>query len=167
MNRWGCIGLTAGAAIGLLLLSIAVLITRPVPPPVPASPPTVPPDATVFVSEQAVSRLATEALGQPVAVNFEPGGQMQVSLRMPVGRIKPVLRATILLEMQGADVGSSLLWVHLGFLPIPARWLPQEVVQQVGLIGDTIRDQTPPDFVLLGLTTTANGIEFQLKWVGR
>lgn len=167
MNRWGCIGLTFGAVTGLLLLSILVLITRPAPPPAPASALTVPPDATIFVSEQMVSRLATESLGQPVAVDFEPGGQMHVSLRMPVGRYPALVRATVLLEMQGTDVGSSLLWVRLGFLPIPARWLPQEVSQQVGAIGDTIRAQTPPDFVLLGLTTSADGVEFRLKWVGR
>lgn len=167
MKRWGCIGLTFGTVIGLLLLSILVLITRPVPPPAPVSPPTVPPDATIFVSEQTVSQLATESLGQPVQVDFEPGGQMHISLRAPMRRFQPVVRATILLEMQGADVGSSLLWVQLGFLPIPARWLPQDIAQSVGMIGDTIRAQTPPDFVLLGLTTTASGIEFQLKWVGR
>ncbi|GAB4452368.1 MAG: hypothetical protein Kow0031_34800 [Anaerolineae bacterium] len=167
MNRWGCTGFSLGAVIGLLLLGIVVLITRPLPPPAPLTPPTVPPDATIFVSEQAVSRLASDTLGQPVAVDFEPGGQMQVSLRTVVGRFRPVVRPTILLEMQGADVGSSLLWVRLGFLPIPARWLPQDINQAVGIIGDTIRAQTPPEFVLLGLTTTRDGIEFQLKWVGR
>ena len=165
--RWGCIGLSVGGVMGLLLLTVLVLITRPVPPPTVQLPPSVPPDATIFVSEDTVSRLASETLVQPVLVDCESGGQMHVSTRMQVGRFEPLVRATILLEMQGADVASDLLWVKLGFFTVPARWLPQDVATAVGIIGQTIRAQTPPDFVLVDLTTTENGIEFRLKWVGR
>ena len=165
--RWGCIGLFLGGIIGVLLLSIVILITRPVPPPTVAVPPSVPPDATIFVSENMVSRLASETVAQPVLIDFEPNGQMHVSMRAQAGRFRPLIRATILLQMQGSDVTSELLWVKLGFLTLPARWLPQDISTAVGIIGQTIRAQTPPDFVLVGLDTTDNGAEFRLKWVGR
>ena len=165
--RWGCIGLTVGGIIGLLLLGILVLITRPTPPPAVVLPPTVPPDATIFVSENMVSHLASESLAQPVLIDFEPNGQMHVSVRTQVGRFEPLVTATILLEMQGADIASDLLWIKIGFLTLPARWLPPDITTAVDIIGQTIQAQTPPDFVLVGLDTTTDGAEFRLKWVGR
>ena len=69
--------------------------------------------------------------------------------------------------MEGAELTSRLRWVQLGFLTIPAAWLPQEARETVTMVGQAIQNQTPPDFVLLGITTTPDGIEFKLKWVGQ
>jgi hypothetical protein len=110
--------------------------------------------------------LASQALNRTAQIDFDTNGQMEVTTRSPVGRIEPVVQVGLQLELQGTEVVSQLRWVQLGFLTIPARWLPQAAFETASLIGQTIKNQTPPDFALVGLETTQEGINFQLKWIG-
>ncbi len=167
MKPWGCFGLILGSMIGLLTIMIIVLLLRPVPPPPVLQPVTIAPDITIFMSEQSLSRIASETLNRPTVVDFDVNGQMQVTTRARIGQLKPVLDVGLLLEMQGTEVVSQLRWVRLGFLTLPARWLPQDVTEAVTAAGQAIQGQTPPDFTLIGLDTTPEGVKFQLKWVGQ
>jgi len=164
MRPWGCFGLALGSLIGLLILIFILLLARPAIP-VAAPPPIIPADVTLFVSEQTVSRFASQTLQKPTVVDFEANGQMLVTTRTPLGGVEPVMQAGLLLELQGTEVVSQLYWARLGFLTIPANWLPPEQVEAAALVGRTINNQIPPDFSLVGLTTSADGVTFQLKWI--
>ncbi len=168
MKEWGCLGSIAGALIGLLIVVFLLLLFQSVPPP-PATiqPATIAPDITIFLSEQSLSRMASETIKRPTAVNFDVNGQMQVTTQANIFGLKPVVHVGLLLEMQGTEVVSQLRWVRFGFLTVPAGWLPQGVTEMVTVLGQTIKAQTPPDFTLIGLTTTPDGVNFQLKWVGQ
>jgi hypothetical protein len=168
MKKWGCLGFTAGSVIGLLVAGLIFLLTQSAPPPpIAGAPPGIPPDVTVFLSERSVSRMAAESLKQPAVVDFDANGQMQVVTRVNIGRFEPVVRVGVLLEMQGTEVVSQLDWVKLGFLTIPAAWLPPRAHDTAALAGQTITHQMPPDFRLVGLTTGPDGLSFRLKWVGQ
>jgi hypothetical protein len=156
-----------GSLIGLLLLIFVLLLARPAIPVSPPPPPIIPADITLFVSEQTVSRFASQTLEKPTVINFEPDGQMLVTTRTALGGFEPVMQVGLLLELQGTEVVSQLYWARLGFLTIPASWLPPEPVRAAALVGQTINDQIPPDFTIVGLTTSADGVTFQLKWVGQ
>jgi len=161
------IGLGFGLLVGLLMAMLLVLLlTRPAPPP-PASPPNgFPADATIFISEESLSRVATELIGQPVEVDFEPEGRLFVTTRTGIGPFEPVVQAELLLQMEGTTVASYLRAVKLGLLTIPARWLPDDIQQTTAIIGESIKAQTPPDFTLVGVNTTPDGLEFLLTWIG-
>jgi hypothetical protein len=167
MRSWGCFGLALGSLIGLLILVFILLLSRPVTPVPAPPPPIIPADVTLFVSEQTVSRLASQTLQRPTVVDFESNGQMLVTTRTRLGGVEPVMQAGLLLELQGTEVVSELYWARLGFLTIPANWLPPEQVEAAALVGQTINNQIPPDFSLVGLATSADGVTFQLKWVGQ
>ena len=124
-------------------------------------------DATIFISEYSLSRIASEAINQPAVVDFDPNGQMRLTTRVPVGRFEPTTQVAIQLEMEGPEVVSRLRWVKMSFLTVPATWLPNSALESVAIVGQTIEAQTPPDFTLVGLNTTPNGINFHLKWIGR
>lgn len=168
MRTAGCFGLMAGTLAGLLLVMVLILLLRSAPPP-PVIPqaPTVAPDITIFMSERSLSRIASEAVGRPVAVDFDTNGHMQITTQTHVGPFEPVIHIGVVLGMEGAELTSRLRWLKLGFLTIPARWLPQEITDTVTSVGQAIQNQAPPDFILLELTTTPAGIEFGLKWVGQ
>jgi len=167
-NKWGCLGLTVGGAVGLLLAMVILLLLRATPPlPPPLGPATIPPDVTIFLSEQSLSRMASDTLKRPAIIDFDPNGQMQVSTTATLGQLEPLIHVGLQLEMQGTEIESRLRWVRLGFLTIPARWLPQTSREAVVILGQAIKNQTPPDFMLVGLETTPEGINFQLKWVGQ
>ena len=168
MRTWGCFGLILGSLVGLLLIMVLVLIFRITPPPpdVPQST-TIAPDITIFMSERSLSRIASETMGRLVVIDFEADGQMQVTTQTRIGRLEPIIHIGLLVDMQGTEVVSQLRWVRLGFLTIPEKWLPRDARETVALVGQAIQNQTPPDFILLGLETTSDGINFQLKWVGQ
>lgn len=168
MNRAGWIGLIAGLVIGILLLLILFWSLR-----TPSllgessAAAAVPPDVTIFLSEQSLSRMASDRLDRPVVIDLEENGLMRVNTRTEIQGAEPVVRLAMTIELQGSEVISQLRWVELGFLTIPSDWLPAETQQATALIGQTIKQQTPPDFTITNLSTTAEGIDVQLKWVGR
>lgn len=167
MKYLGYFGLILGGLTGLLLVIVAAILLRSVPPPASVQPPPISPDITIFLSEQSLSRMASEILERPTVINFDVNGQMQVTTRTKVGWAEPVINMGLLLEMQGTDLVSELDWLRLGFLTIPARWLPQAVGENSAMVGQIIKNQTPPDYILTGLTTSADGVTFQLKWIGQ
>jgi hypothetical protein len=167
MNRAGCTGLIVGVVIGLVVIGLFLAGTQPAPPDDIWPPDGIPPDVTTFVSEQTLSRLATEQLGQAAVLDFEPGGQLWVTTKTPLGGYQPVVQVGLSLRLQGADVVSRLEWIKLAYLTIPANWLPADARALAASIGETIEMQIPPDFTLVGLNTTTNGISLQLKWSGR
>lgn len=167
MNRWGCFGLAAGGLAGLLIVSLILIFNQPRPFTVGALAPAVAPDVTVFLSEQTLSRLASEELQNPTVVDFEPDGLMIVSARAPWRGWEPLVHVGLRLELQGPEVVSELEWLRLGWLNLPAAWLPAEARQATAIIGQELRRQIPPDFTLVGLGTTSDGVQVQLRWVGR
>ena len=167
MRNWGLLGLTFGLLSGGLIAMLLMALAQPLPLSPAVSPPAIPPDVSVFVSEQTLSRLASEQMNRPVMIDFDEFGQMRVTIRTPMGRLNPVVEAEIILEMQGSDVVSELRWVRLGYLTIPARWFPPQLTELTALIGQTVETQTPPNFSLVGLTTTPTGLYVDLKWVGQ
>lgn len=167
MSRWGCIGLLVGSLLGVLLLILLAFILRPGTPLVTDQPAVVAPDLTLFLSEQSVSRFATQALGRPAAINFEPGGQMTLTTSIYVAGLEPVADVGLSLQRQGSTVVSQLHWLQVGFLRLPARWLPQEIVKLGTQTGERITSQLPPQFTLVGLTTTTDGINLQLDLTGK
>jgi len=167
MRYLGYFGLILGSLTGLLLVILAAILLRSVPPPARVQPPTISPDITIFLSEQSLSRMASEILERPTVIDFDLNGQMQVTTRMKVGWFEPVIHMGLLLEMQGTDLASELDWFRLGFLTFPSRWLPQTLSEDSSMVGQIIKNQTPPEFILTGLTTTPDGITFQLKWIGQ
>ena len=166
MRQWGCLGLVWGIVLGLLLVVLLVFITRP--PEMPASPPlpTIPSDTVIFISENTLSQQAAATLAQPAVVDTAENGVIQVTTPVQVGAWQPVVQVEILLSMEGPAVVSRLRWARLGFLTVPASWLPDRLQEEAAQLGPTIQAQTPPDFSLVGLTTSHDGLEFQLKWTG-
>ena len=166
-QQWLLVGAVFGLSIGLLMaMALLLIFTRPAPPP-PASPPNgFPADATIFISEESLSRIATELIGQPVKVDFEPDGRLFVTTRTGIGPFEPVVNVELLIQMEGTNVASYLRAVKLGFLTIPARWLPDDIQQTTAIVGESIKAQTPPDFTLVGVNTTSDGLEFRLTWIG-
>lgn len=167
MSRWGCIGLLAGTLVGVLLLILLVSAIRPETPSVTDQPTATAPDLTLFLSEQSVSRFASQALGRPAAINFEPGGQMIVTASIKVAGLEPVADAGLSLQRQGSTVVSQLHWLQIGYLRLPVRWLPQEIVELGTQAGPRITAQLPPQFTLVGLSTTTDGINLQLDLTGK
>ncbi len=168
MKQEGCLGLMLGSVLGALFCMLATLfLLRPVPPPpsvVQSS--AITPDITIFISEQSLSRLASKNLGRDTLIDFDPNGQMKIITQVEAGSLQPVIQLGLLLDMQGTEMVSQLRWVKIGFLAIPARWLPVEARDLTVIAGQAIQSQIPPDFALIGLKTTANGLNFQLKWLG-
>lgn len=167
MKYLGVYGLLLGGSIGLLCALLTVLIVRPAPPPNQILPPAIAPDITVFISERSLTRIAAETIQRPTAIDFEANGRMTVITRLPFGWLEPVVHFGLFIEMQGTAVVSELEWMQVGFLTIPARFLPQTLIEGSQNIGSIIKQQIPPDFALVGLATSAEGVTFQLKWVGR
>jgi hypothetical protein len=81
-----------------------------------------------------------------------------------VSGLKPVVQLGLTLQSQGMTVVSRLHWLKFGFLKIPAGWLPSRLVDMGHLLGETITRQLPPDFTLVGLTTSTDGLTFQLNY---
>jgi hypothetical protein len=167
MRGWGYFGFTIGALIGALLVVLFLLAMRPPAGPTASPPNTISPDVTVFLSEQSLSRMASETLNTPTAIDFDPNGQMRIITRTNLEGLEPVVQTGLLLELQGTELVSRLQWVRLGFLTIPADWLPPEALETTAIIGQTIEDQIPPDFSLVGVSTDQAGVNFQLKWIGQ
>lgn len=167
MSRWGCTGLLVGSIIGVLLLIGLIRSIQPAIPTVAVQPAVAAPDLTLFLSEESASRSASQVLGQPVAINFEPGGQVILTTPVSVAGWEPVVDLGLSLEQQGNQVVSRLHWAQLGWLRLPARWLPPELVELGAQPGQQLSRQIPSQFNLLSLTTTADGITFQVDWVGQ
>lgn len=167
MSRWGCMGLLLGSLLGLVLLILLVLFVQPATPSVAVPPAAIAPDLSLFLSERSVSRFASQALGEPAAINFEPGGQVILTTRLKTGWLEPVADLGLSLEMQGTEIVSQIHWLQLGFLRIPARWLPSEIVEIGTRPGQQITQQLPPQFSLVGLTTTSEGLNLQFDWKGQ
>ena len=164
-SQIGCFGLLLGGLLGLLLAVTSVLlVAAQAVSPILAEPVTAPPDISLFLSERAVSRLVAQALTQPALVDFEPGGQLVVTTLVEIGGLKPVVQLGLTLESQGATVISQLHWLKIGFLKIPAGLLPPELVELGDQLGQTITRQLPPDFTLVSLTTSADGLTFHLNY---
>jgi hypothetical protein len=164
-SRSGCFGLILGSLLGLLLAALFfIFLGRQAT--APAASPAVTPtaDVSLYLSEQILTRLAAETLEQPVAIDFEPGGQLEVTLPVELMGLEPVVRLGLSLERQGSGVISQLHWARLGLIKIPADWLPPEAVDAATLLGATITQQIPPEFRLVGLSTTPDGLTFQLAW---
>lgn len=159
----GCFGFILGGLLGLLAATSLLIwlgdqaafpaLAQPIPPPA---------DVTLFFSEQTVGRLASTGVPEPVTVDFEPGGRLFVTLPLDLGRLKPAARLAVTLEQQGGRLVSRLSWLELGFLKIPARWLPPTLVALGSGPGEAISRELPPGFSLVGLTTTAGGLIFHL-----
>jgi hypothetical protein len=92
---------------------------------------------------------------------------MKIITPVEISGLKPLITVGLVVEMQGTAVVSQLDWAQVGFLSVPAQWLPQSLAEASSGVGQIIRDQTPPDFVLVGLTTDSDGIIFRLKWAGQ
>jgi hypothetical protein len=167
MRRTGVFGILLGSALGLLIAVILLFLVAQQ-----AASPIVEPsilpnaDITFFLSERSLSRLASDELQRPVLVDIEPNGQVEITTPAPIGRLEPVVRLGLSLEMRETAVVSQLHWVRVGFLTIPASWLPQNLVELGMRPGNAISRQIPPDFTLVGLTTMADGLNFQLNWNG-
>lgn len=166
MNRQGCLWVVAGGVIGFLILLVGLWLIQVATLPVVEPPPAVAPDITVFLSEQSLSRMASDQLGQPATLDFDENGQMRVSTRVPMRGLEPVVRLVMIIGMQGPQIVSQLHGVEIGFLTVPANWLPDKMQTMAALINETIKTQTPPDFTITGLTTTPDGVTIQLKWIG-
>ncbi len=166
MSRWGCMGLLAGSLLGVLLLIVLVLAIRPATPAVAVQSTAAPADLSLFLSEQSVSRFVSQALGKPAVVNFEPGGQLILTTSVNAAGLEAVANLGLSLDRQGKAVVSQLHWVQFGFLRLPVRWLPSEIADLGTQPGQRITSQLPPQFSLVGLTTTADGINLQFNWTG-
>jgi hypothetical protein len=164
MSRWGCGGLVLGSLLGLLFLSLLIMAIQPTIPPAAVLPPTAAPDVSLFLSERSVSRFASQALEQAALINFEPDGQVILTTQVRIGRLEPVVDLGLSFERQGNSVVSQIYWLQLGFLKIPARWLPPEIVALGARPGQQISQHLPPQFILVGLTTTTDGINLQFDW---
>jgi len=167
MSRWGCTGLLVGSIIGVLLLMGLIQSIQPAIPAVAVQPAVAAPDLTLFLSEESVSRSASQMLAQPVTVNFESGGQVILTTPVSIAGLEPVVDLGLSLEQQGNQVVSRLHWAQLGWLRLPARWLPPELVELGTLPGQQFSRQIPPQFNLISLTTTADGITLQVDWIGQ
>lgn len=167
MKRWGLLGLLAGTVIGLGLLGLLVWFIQPPAPASSTQQAAILPDATIFISEHTLSRLASDSLGAPATIDFAPNGQVRVSARTPMLGLEPVAHVNLHLSLEGARIVSRLQSVRLGFLTIPGDWLPRDIRQMATTVGRAIEARTPPDFSLVGLSTAPGGVTFQLKWTGQ
>ncbi|MCK6630188.1 MAG: hypothetical protein L6R45_34055 [Anaerolineae bacterium] len=166
MSRWGCIGLLVGSIIGVLLLMGLIQSIQPAIPTAAVQPAVAVSDLTLFLSEESVSRSASQMLAQPVTVNFESGGQVILTTPVSIAGLEPVVDLGLSLEQHGNQVVSRLHWAQLGWLRLPARWLPAELVELGTQPGQQLSRQIPPQFNLISLTTTADGITLQVDWIG-
>ncbi len=167
MSRGGCLGFMVGSLVGLLLLSLLTWLIRPILSSVAVPPEALAPDVTLFLSERSASRFATQALQEPTVVNFEPGGQAIVTTRINIGGLEPVVDLGLSLQRQGTEVVSQLHWLQLGWVRIPVRWLPPEIAALGAKPGQALTQHMPPQFALVGLTTTSEGVNLQLNWLGQ
>jgi hypothetical protein len=167
-RRLGCFGLVLGSLTGLLVAMLFFVWVRWLASPVMAQPVRVAAtaDMTLFLSERSLSRFASDTLKSPALVDLDSGGQMKITTRTEMGGLRPVVRLGLSLEMRRTEVVTRLRWAEMGFLKIPASWLPPRIIVTGRMPGEIITQQIPPGFELVGLTTTPNGIEFQLNWVG-
>jgi hypothetical protein len=165
MNKWGCFGLILGGLVGLLAALLVAVAARdvaaPAPPPAVAA---VPADITLFLSERSLSRLAANALNHPALVESAPEGRLEVTTPFEARGLKFTVRLGLTLTVRDGQAISRLDWVKLGFITLPAAWLPAAVTQLGTTPGEIITQQIPQGFSLVGLTTTAAGINFQFKW---
>ncbi len=167
MRRWGCWGLTLGGLTGLLLAIVfwlwvrQMVVSPTVPPAIVESP-----DVVLFLSENSLSYFAAETLQDDIWVDMDPNGQMRITTRAPWGRLRPVVELGLTLQLENQTAVSRLHWARVGFLKVPASWLPQSLIEMAALPGETITRQVPRGFTLTGLQTTPDGIEFYLNWTG-
>jgi hypothetical protein len=168
MNRSGCFGLVLGGLVGLLAAMILLVVARQsVSPVMVATPVKLPPaDVNLFLSERSASRFVSTTLNRPALVEFEPGRQMLLTTRAPLAGFEPVIQMGISLQVVGMQIVSQLEWIRVGFIRIPAAWLPQSLITLGDTPGQIITRQAPVGFNIVGLTTTAEGVEFALTWVG-
>jgi hypothetical protein len=168
MNRWGCFGFILGGLMGLLTAILLLVVVRQLAAPLPTSaPPPVPADVTLFLSERILSRSATVMRKSPTMIDLEPGGRMEIATQVEVEGFKPVVNLGLSLQqMPAGQVVSRLDWVKIGFIKIPALWLPESLTHFGAEPGQVITQQTPPGFQIVGITTTADGFNFQLNWIG-
>jgi hypothetical protein len=92
---------------------------------------------------------------------------MILTTAVNIAGLEPVADVGLSLQRQGNNVTSQLHWLQVGFLSLPARWLPQEIIELGTQAGLQITAQLPPQFRLVGLTTTTDGINLQLDLVGK
>lgn len=166
MRRGSCLALLAGIVVGSLLLGLLVWWLRPVTPAVPPQPQVATSDITLFFSERTASRLASQALTEPTVIGFAPDGQLLVTTRVDVGGLKPLVDLGLTLERQGPAITTQLHWLQVGWLRVPAHWLPSNLVALGGVPGQAITRQLPPQATLVGLTTSSDGITLRLNWTG-
>ena len=167
MRRIGFLGLLVGSLLGLLLaLVFLFLLARQAASSVGVQAAAPTSDVALFLSARSLSRLASEEMARPLVLVFKPGGRVEITTRVEIGGLEPVVHLGLLLEMQGTQVVSRLQWLKFGFVALPAAWLPPEVVELGARPGQTISAQMPPDFTLAGLETTPDGIELRLNWIG-
>ena len=167
MSRSGRMGLIIGLVMGIAALLLGLWLLRATSLPEVSPPAAVAPDVSLFLSEQSISRLASDTLQQPIVIDFEENGLMQVTTRTEIRGLTPVVKLVMTIEMQGSEIVSQLRWVEMGFLTIPQAWLTPEMQNAAALIGQTINQQTPPDFMITNLSTTPEGVAIQLKWIGQ
>lgn len=159
----GCFGFILGGLLGLLAAtSLLIWLGGQAAFPTLAQPVAPPADVTLFFSEQTAGRLASAGAPAPVTVDFEPGGRVVATGPLDLGELRPVARLGLTLEQQGGRLVSRLSWLELGFLKIPARWLPPALAALGSGPGEAISRELPPGFSLIGLTTTADGLIFHL-----
>lgn len=164
-SRLGCYGLLLGGLLGMLLVVLFfVFVDRQAafPEAAPAAVPAA--DVSLFLAEDTLSRLASQARQQPVRIDFKPDGRLEVATAVEMMGLEPVIRLGLTVERRGSGVVSQLHWARLGLIRLPADWLPAEAVAAGRSVGDTITGQIPPDFTLVGLTTTLDGLSFHLNW---
>jgi hypothetical protein len=161
------LGLLIGVAAGLLVVVLFLLWLQASAPrpalPQPAAPAA---DVSLFLSELALSRAATGVLGQPAQIEAGPGGQLQVSTRLEIDGLEPVVHLGLALDRQENQVVSRLLWARVAFITLPVDWLPPELGELGRLPGQALTRQIPPQFMLVGLATDENGLTLQLNWQG-
>jgi hypothetical protein len=167
MNRLGCIGLVIGSLIGSVMFSLLLWSIQTAVPPLPPQGEPIPADISLFLSERTASRFAAQALQEPTAIQFEPGGTVIVTTRVKIAGLKPVVDLGLSLERRGNVVVTQLYWLQVGLLKVPARWLPAELVALGATPGEVISQQLPPQTNLVGLSTTADGVTLQLNWAGQ
>lgn len=161
------LGLLTGAGAGLLLVVLFLLWLQASVPrpglPQPAAPAA---DVSLFLSERALSQAASGALGQPARIDAGPDGQLQVSTRLEIESLEPVVDLGLALDRQENQVVSRLLWARVAFITLPTGWLPPQLAELGRLPGEALTRQIPPQFRLVGLATDENGLTLQLNWQG-
>jgi hypothetical protein len=165
MKKGGCFGLILGTLVGLLAALLLAVTARylAVPPPAPTMA-AAPADVTLFLSERSLSRLAAATLKQPAWVEGAPNGRLEITTPLEVRGLKLTVRLGLTLTLRDGQAISRLDWVKLGFITLPAAWLPAEFTRMGATPGEIITQQIPQGFTLVGLTTAAAGINFQFNW---